>query len=127
MAKTEKVDVYNQGSRSYHSPSGVELKPNSTTALDADEAASMMAGYSRDLISPDKLRSPASVQANKDQEELIASLKDQLAKVPKDMKEAQAKIAELTKALSEANSLLEAAGKQVAELQAKIAELTPKV
>lgn len=74
MAKSEKIDVHNKGSRTYTSPSGVEISSGQTVQLDKDEGESMMASYPRELISPDSLRSSPSAQSNKDQHDEIVKL-----------------------------------------------------
>lgn len=97
---SNKVDVYNRGARSYTSPSGVELKPNTTTQLDEGEAAALMAGYPRDLISPDDLRSSPASQSSKDQSELVASLQSVVSDLTAKNTELQTQVNDLTAKLN---------------------------
>jgi len=61
--KTKKIDVHNKGLRDYHTPSGVVIPSGRTVELDEDEGKAMLAGYPRDLISPDTLRSASGNQS----------------------------------------------------------------
>jgi len=61
--KTKKIDVHNKGLRDYHTPSGVVIPSGRTVELDEAEGKAMLAGYPRDLISPDTLRSASGNQS----------------------------------------------------------------
>lgn len=144
MAKAEKIDVHNRGSRTYTTPSGIHLQGGQTTQLDADEAESMMKGYPADLISPDSLRSVSSAQSNSDQHKLIVELQAKVTELekagvsdPKGIKrideletalktalatnaELAGKNDELTKALDDAKAMVTTAYQEVDALKAQL-------
>lgn len=78
--KTKKIDVHNKGLRDYHTPSGVVISSGQTVELDEDEGKAMLAGYPRDLISPDALRSSSgqSVAELRTENERLQSVVDDL-------------------------------------------------
>jgi hypothetical protein len=108
MAKSEKIDVHNRGSRTYTTPSGVHIQGGTTVQLDREEGEALLKGYPRDLISPDSLRSSPSVQSNADQHNKIVEL--------------QAKVTELEK-----SGVTDPKGtKRIAELEASILDIATK-
>lgn len=84
MAKEtiQKIDVRNQSTRDYRSPSGILVPGGQTTSLPKEEGESMLKSYPKDLISPDALRSSPASQSDADRRKEI----DRLQGVIEDLK-----------------------------------------
>lgn len=51
-----KVDIFNQGVRSYGLRNGARLEPKTSMSVDAEEAETLFKAYPQDIVSPDSYR-----------------------------------------------------------------------